>query len=127
MVNWDYLNLTQAASAKGMTQIDTVIAENATPYGAFYCQAISKFAPNPRAAELWEEFIYSDEGQLLFLKGFAHPARFAEMAKDGKIPQTLLAALPPAQPYGEAVFANNAQTKKAQDLLAANWTALVQA
>ncbi len=127
VINWDYLNLAQAKKAKGMTPIDTVIPEGATPYGAFYCQAISKFAPHPKAAELWQEFIYSDEGQLLYLKGFAHPARFSAMAKAGAIPKSLMAELPPAKPYGEAVFANDAQTKKAQQLLAANWTKLVKA
>lgn len=127
VVNWDYLNLAQAKKAKGMTKIDTVIPEDAKPYGAFYCMAISKFAPHPKAAELWQEFIYSDEGQLLYLKGFAHPARFSQMVKQGAIPKSVLAALPPAKPYAEALFANNAQTKKAQAALAANWTKLVKA
>lgn len=126
VVNWDYLNLAQADKAKGMTKIATVIPEESKPYGAFYCQAISKFAPHPKAAELWQEFIYSDEGQLLYLKGYAHPARFSAMAKDGAIPKSLMAKLPPAKPYGDAVFANSAQTKKAQALLTENWTKLVK-
>jgi putative spermidine/putrescine transport system substrate-binding protein len=127
VINWDYLNLAEAKKSNGMTRIDTVIPEDAKPYGAFYCQAISKFAPHPRAAELWQEFIYSDEGQLLYLKGFAHPARFSEMAKSGAIPKAVMAKLPPAKPYGEALFANIAQTKKAQAALTENWTKLVKA
>ena len=127
VVNWDYLNLAQAKKSKGMTKIETVIPEDAKPYGAFYCQAISKFAPHPKAAELWQEFIYSDEGQLLYLKGFAHPARFSAMAKSGAIPKSMLAALPPAKPYGEALFATIAQTQKAQAALTGNWTKLVKA
>jgi putative spermidine/putrescine transport system substrate-binding protein len=126
VVNWDYLNLAQAKKAKGMTKIETVIPKDAKPYGAFYCQAISKFAPHPKAAELWQEFIYSDEGQLLYLKGFAHPARFSEMAKSGAIPKAVMAELPPAKPYGEALFASIAQTKKAQAALTENWTKLVK-
>ena len=105
VINWDYLNLAQAKKSKGMTPIDTVIPASATPYGAFYCQAISKFAPHPKAAQLWEEFLYSDEGQLLFLEGFAHPARFSDMAKRGVISKELMAALPPAEPYAAAAFA----------------------
>ncbi|HQT85450.1 MULTISPECIES: extracellular solute-binding protein [unclassified Acidiphilium] len=127
VVNWDYLNLAQAKGSKTMTKIDTVIPADAKPYGAFYCQAISKFAPHPKAAELWQEFIYSDEGQLLYLKGFAHPARFSEMAKSGAIPKSMLAELPPAKPYGEALFATIEQTKKAQAALTANWTKMVKA
>ena len=48
-------------------------------YGGYYCQAINADAPHPWAARLWQEFLYSDQGQLLFLKGFAHPARFADL------------------------------------------------
>ncbi len=127
VVNWDYLNLAQAKKSKGMTPIDTVIPANATPYGAFYCQAISRFAPHPEAARLWEEFLYSDQGQLLFLEGFAHPARFSDMVKRGVVSQELMAALPPAGPYAAAAFATNDQTTKAQQALAADWTKTVKA
>ncbi len=127
VINWDYLNLAQAKKSKAMTRIDTVIPADAKPYGAFYCQAISKFAPHPKAAELWQEFIYSDEGQLLYLKGFAHPARFSAMVKAGAIPAAMMAALPPAKPYGEALFATIEQTKKAQAALTENWTKMVKA
>lgn len=127
VVNWDYLNLAQEKKSTAMTKIATVIPAEAKPYGAFYCQAISKFAPHPKAAELWQEFLYSDEGQLLFLKGFAHPARFSAMAKAGAIPKAMMADLPPAAPYGEALFATIAQTKKAQAALTANWTKMVKA
>jgi putative spermidine/putrescine transport system substrate-binding protein len=127
VINWDYLNLAQAKKAKGMTPIDTVIAEGGKPYGAFYCQAISKYAPHPEAARLWQEFLYSDEGQILFLEGFAHPARFSDMVKRGVISKDLMAALPPSGPYAEALFANNNQTAKAQKILAAEWTKMVKA
>lgn len=126
VINWDYLNLAQADKAKGVTPISTVIPDDATPYGAYYCQAISKFAPNPKAAELWQEFIYSDEGQLLYLKGFAHPARFSAMVASGAIPADLLASLPPAAPYAKAVFCTQDQTKKAEALLNAHWAEMVK-
>jgi len=61
-------------------------------FGNYYCQAISAYAPNPHAARLWEEFLYSDEGQLLWLKGFAHPARFEDLLRRNVIPRELLAA-----------------------------------
>jgi hypothetical protein len=43
--------------------------------GAFYVQAINKDAPHPAAARLWQEFLYSDEGQNIWLQGFARPVR----------------------------------------------------
>ncbi len=50
------------------------------------------------------EYLYSDEGQLGWLKGYCHPIRFNDLAKNGKIPQDLLAKLPPAASYEKAVF-----------------------
>ena len=61
-----------------------------------YVQAISAYAPHPNAAKLWLEYLYSDEGQLGWLKGYCHPIRFDDLAKNGKIPADMLAKLPPA-------------------------------
>jgi putative spermidine/putrescine transport system substrate-binding protein len=126
VVNWDYLNLAQVEKNKAMVQIDTILPSDGAPYGGYYCQAISKFAPNVKAAQLWEEFLYSDAGQLIFLEGYAHPARFSDMVKRGVIPQDLLAKLPPAEPYKHVQFADKAQTEKAQNTLKAEWTKMVK-
>ena len=53
--------------------------------GSYYVQAISKDAPHPAAARLWQEFLYSDEGQNLWLKGGARPVRADAMEKAGTI------------------------------------------
>ncbi len=66
-------------------------------------QAISAYAPHPNAAKLWMEYLYSDEGQLGWLKGYCHPIRFNDLAARGVIPQEMLDKLPPAAAY-EAVF-----------------------
>ena len=42
-------------------------------YAGYYYQAISATAPHPAAARLWEEYLYSTDGQNLFLR--ARPAR----------------------------------------------------
>lgn len=125
-INWDYLNLAQAQKNKALVQIDTTLPADATPYGGYYCQAISKFAPDIKAAQLWEEFLYSDAGQLIYLEGYAHPARFADMVKRGVVPQKLLAELPPAEPYKHVQFPNKEQTEKAQATLKSEWTRLVK-
>ena len=90
-------------------------------YGGFYCQAISATAPNPNAARLWQEFIYSDEGQLLYLEGFTHPARYADMAKRGVIPASVIAQLPPAAAYANIQFATQAQIATATKVVTAQW------
>ncbi len=40
------------------------------------------------------EFLYSDEGQLLFVKGYATPARFDDLKKRNVVPADTLAKLP---------------------------------
>ena len=87
--------------------------------GGYYFQAINKDAPHPAAARLWQEFLYSDEGQNLFLKGLARPVRADAMEKAGTVDKALLAALPPVQ--GTPVVPTDAQSKKNSDYLGANW------
>lgn len=124
-VDWDYLNLAYRKQFAKHVKIDVHIPENGV-FGNYYCQAISRFAPNPNAARLWEDFLYSDAGQLLFLEGYAHPARFNDMVKRGVIPEALMAELPPSEPYQQVKFPNAAQTKKAQDTVGKLWQKMVK-
>ncbi len=120
-IDWDYLNLGyKPLLAKQGIGFQVVIPKTGV-YGAFYAQAINAKAPNPNAAKLWEEFLYSDQGQLLFLKGGTHPARFADLAKRHVIPPAMLKALPPATAYAKVKFATDAQQTKAKDLLTTDW------
>ena len=45
-----------------------------------YVQAISAYAPHPNAAKLWMEYLYSDEGQIIWLNGYCNPIRYDAMA-----------------------------------------------
>ena len=90
-------------------------------YGGYYCQAINATAPHPWAARLWEEFLYSDIGQLLFLKGYAHPARFADLAARKVIPAALTKALPSPTLYAGVKFASLKQISDAKAIVAARW------
>ena len=63
-------------------------------FGSYYSQAISKFAPHPAAARLWQEFLYSDEGQNIWLKGLSRPVRLPAMQEAGTADEEALAALP---------------------------------
>jgi putative spermidine/putrescine transport system substrate-binding protein len=125
VIDWDYLNLAygpEFPSAKWKT-----IIPSDGVYGAYYCQAINASAPHPWAARLWEEFLYSDQGQLLWLKGFSHPARFQDLAKRKKIPTKLLRALPSASLYARVKFASSTQQTAAKAKIAAEWTSKVGA
>ena len=95
IIRWDYNALADRDTLKGNPQVEVVVPKTGVVAGV-YVQAISAFAPHPNAAKLWMEHLYSDEGQLAWLKGYCHPIRFNDLAKNGKIPADLLAKLPPA-------------------------------
>jgi hypothetical protein len=87
----------------GNPPVEVVVPKSGVVAGV-YVQAISAYAPHPNAAKLWMEYLYSDEGQLGWLKGYCHPIRFNDHRQAGKIPQELLDKLPPAAAYAKAVF-----------------------
>ena len=122
-IDWDYLNLAyikEFPAAKIAVSIPT-----SGVYGAHYCQSINATGPHPYAARLWQEFLYSDAGQLLWLKGYSHPARFADMARRKVIPQTLLKALPSSARYSKVVFAAPGAQTKAKAVVSTDWPAKV--
>ena len=51
-----------------------------------------------------------------WLKGYCHPIRFNDLAKNGKIPADLLAKLPPAEAYAKAVFPTLDEQGAAKDV-----------
>ena len=92
-----------------------------------YVQAISAYAPHPNAAKLWMEFLYSDAGQLAWLKGYCHPIRFQDLAESKKISPDLMAALPPAESYAKAVFPTLAEQAAAKTVITKQWDFVVGA
>ncbi|HEX2863271.1 MAG TPA: extracellular solute-binding protein [Deinococcales bacterium] len=123
-IDWDYLNLGYSKEFSGKIDWTTVVPTDGV-YGGFYAQAVSATAPNPNAAKLWMEFLYSDAGQLLFLKGYTHPVRFNDMVKRKVVPADLLAKLPDASLYAKVKFATQAQIAKAQAVVKAEWASKV--
>jgi putative spermidine/putrescine transport system substrate-binding protein len=119
VIDWDYLNLAYKKEFPAV-HWKTVIPSDGV-YGSFYCQAINASAPHPNAAKLWMEFLYSDQGQLIWLKGYSHPARFQDLAKRKKIPTALIKALPSPKLYAKVKFATDAQQTAAKAKIAAGW------
>jgi putative spermidine/putrescine transport system substrate-binding protein len=121
VIAWDYNGLSWRDSLKDNPPVDVVVPSDASLAGV-YVQAISAYAPQPNAAKLWMEYLYSDEGQLGWLKGYCHPIRFNDLVSAGKVPQEMLDKLPPAEGYAKAVFpsldavnANSAAVKEGWD------------
>lgn len=125
-IAWDYNNLAWRDSLAGNPPVEVVVPASGVLAGV-YVQAISAFAPHPNAAKLWMEFLYSDEGQNIWLKGYCHPIRFNDMAERGVIPQELLDALPPADAYAAAVFPSLEELTSAQEMIVSQWDTIVGA
>ncbi|WP_424952548.1 ABC transporter substrate-binding protein [Deinococcus sp.] len=124
VADWDYLNLGYSKQFAG--KVDwTVTVPTDGVYGSHYATAINATGPNQNAGRLWEEYILSDAGQMMFLKGYAHPIRFNDMVKRNVIPKAMLDALPDAAVYQNVRFATPAQLTKAKAVLAAQWAAKV--
>ena len=122
-IDWDYLQIAYGSEFKSNITWEVTVPEDAA-VGNFYCQAINADAPHPFAARLWQEFLYSDEGQLLWLKGFSHPARFQDLSDRDVIPQDLLDALPSADLYADIEFPTPEQSDAATQVIADGWDAV---
>jgi putative spermidine/putrescine transport system substrate-binding protein len=118
-LDWDYNNLAYVKEFPAANWGFTVPADGV--YGGAYAQAVSAYAPHPNAARLWEEFLYSDQGQIIWLKGGAHPARFADLVARKVIPKAVLASLPSSAIYTKVKFASIGQQTKAKTLIAQQW------
>lgn len=117
--DWDYLNATHTADNPDWK---TVVLPG-TGYAGYYNQAINIDAPHPAAARLWQEFLYSDEAQNLWLKGGARPVRADAMEAAGTIDADLYGALP-AVPE-ETLVPTEEQSTAAGELLGSVWAAAV--
>jgi putative spermidine/putrescine transport system substrate-binding protein len=117
--DWDYLS---AAHGKDVPTWKVFVPSNAI-LGGYYAQAINKQAPHAAAARLWEEYLYSVEGQNLWLKGGARPVEMEAMTKAGTIDTAAAAALPQVQ--GTPQFMTDAQATAAGTYLSANWAKAV--
>ena len=118
-IDWDYLNLAYGKEFPS-AKIKTSIPSDGV-YGAYYCQAINATGPHPWAARLWQEFLYSDQGQLLWLKGYAHPALFTDMVRRKVVPKALTAALPSAAVYTKVKFASPSPEHEGEGARRTDW------
>jgi putative spermidine/putrescine transport system substrate-binding protein len=123
-VRWDYNAISNRDKSAGNPNVGVFIPTSGVVAGV-YVQAISAYAPHPNAARLWMEFLYSDEGQLIWLKGYGHPVRYADLAARNVIPADIAAMMPPASAYAKAVFPTISQQTAAKEYIAENWDKVV--
>jgi putative spermidine/putrescine transport system substrate-binding protein len=122
-IDWDYLNAGYADEFKSKGVDWKVTIPSDGQYAQYYSQAINKDAPHPAAARLWQEYLYSAEGQNLWLKGYARPALMTSMESAGTLDKTAAAKLP--QVSGTPSFPTEAQQSKAKTVIASGWAKAV--
>jgi putative spermidine/putrescine transport system substrate-binding protein len=124
VIQWSFNNVGWGPSAgsAGNPNWKTVVLSG-TGFGSYYNQAINVDAPNPAAARLWEEYIYSPEVQNLYLAAGAYPAMLPAMKKDGTVDKSVLAKVGDAPSDFVQLDADNAA--KASTLLTAKWAAAI--
>ncbi|WP_454793010.1 ABC transporter substrate-binding protein [Mycolicibacterium lutetiense] len=115
VIDWNYLNGTESQKVPGWQ----VIVPHEALVAGYYYQAINKDAPHPAAARLWQEFLFSDEGQNLYAKGGVRPVRADKMILAGTADRAAFGQLPPID--GPVTVASQAQTDVANKYLADNW------
>ncbi len=121
-IRWAYNALGHKDQAAGNPEIDVVVPKAGRFLGV-YVQAISAYAPHPNAAKLWMEYLYSDEGQAGWLKGYCHTTRLDDL-KARSVSSDLIAKLPD---IAGAVYPSSDQAAKAKDLITKQWDAVVGA
>jgi putative spermidine/putrescine transport system substrate-binding protein len=118
LIWWDYLLASEVSTVvKGFK----VVIPSDAQYAGYYDQAISATAPDPAAARLWEEFLYSTDGQNLFLGGLTRPIEMSAMISGGTIDKTEEAALPTVPGSGGLDLPSTAQNTAAENVVTQQW------
>ena len=124
-IRWTYnaLSNRDTTASSGGPAIEVVVPASGR-FAGVYVLGISAFAPHPNAAKLWQEFLYSDEGQNIWLKGYCHPIRYENLVETNAVPQEQLDKLPDVE---GAVFPSLDQLNAATELITTQWDAVVGA
>ncbi len=120
---WDYLAFGYRDSFAGNPPVDIVYPS--PTIASMYVQAISAYAPHPNCAKVWMEILHSDEGQLAWMKGYAHGVQQADLESRGVIPSDLAAKLPASSAFSSAVAPTPAQLDAALALIKSGWMTTV--
>ncbi|MEU3776086.1 extracellular solute-binding protein [Streptomyces sp. NPDC032472] len=124
-IDWDFLNLGYADEfrRKG-ADVDwrTAIPFDGS-FAQYYASAVNKSAPHPAAARLWQEYVFSPEGQNIRLGAYARPVLIDAMEKDGTLDQAAAENLPTVE--GTPTFPTEAQMEKARETVNRNWARAV--
>ncbi len=120
---WDYNALGYVDAWKGNPP--ATVFYPSPSIASMYVQAISAYAPHPNCAKVWMEILHSDEGQLAWMKGYAHGVQQADLEARGVIPAELKAKLPASSSFSSAVAPTPDQLTAALALIKAGWMIVI--
>ncbi len=123
VLTWDYLAFGDKDSLAGNPPI--TVAYPSPTIASMYVQAISAYAPHLNCAKVWMEILHSDQGQLAWMKGYAHGVQQADLESRGAIPADLKAKLPASSAFSSAVSPNPDQLSAARDAIKTGWDTTV--
>jgi putative spermidine/putrescine transport system substrate-binding protein len=115
VIDWNYLN---GVETEKLPSWRVIVPQNAA-VASYYYQAINAAAPHPAAARLWQEFLFSDEGQNLFAMGGVRPVRADQMIGAGTLDKAAFEKLPTID--GPVTILTKEQNDAATKYLAENW------
>jgi putative spermidine/putrescine transport system substrate-binding protein len=118
LIWWDYL---LASEVEPVDKNFKIVIPSDGVYAGYYDQAISATAPDPAAARLWEEYLYSTTGQNLFLQGSTRPIEQVAMTTAGSIDKAAAAALPAVPGSTSLSLPTAAQQTTAGTVVAQQW------
>ncbi|MEU8972474.1 extracellular solute-binding protein [Streptomyces monashensis] len=122
-INWDYVNLGYADQLRDKGVKWQVAIPFDGSFAQYYALATNKRAPHPAAARLWQEYLFSTEGQNLRLRAYARPVLMDAMRQDGTLDTAAAARLPTVE--GTPQFPTDAQLEKARETVIRGWAKAV--
>ncbi|MEV6841236.1 extracellular solute-binding protein [Streptomyces sp. NPDC051133] len=122
-INWDYINLHYADQLRDRGVNWQVAIPFDGSFAQYFALAVNKNAPHPAAARLWQEYLFSPEGQNLRLRAYARPVLMDVMKQDGTLDKVAAARLPTVE--GTPQFPTDAQLEKARVTVARGWPKVV--
>lgn len=124
VIQWSFNNVAwgKAGGASGNPNYKTVVLKGKA-LGSYYNQAINADAPNPAAARLWQEYLYSPEVQNLYYAAGAFPATLSAMEKNKTVDAATQKSVGSAPSQFVQLTAD--QATAAGQLLAQKWATTV--
>jgi len=121
---WSWNAYANKDSFAGNPNIEIIYPSDVN-WGGYYYQAISAYAPHPAAARLWEEYLYSDEGQAIWVKGYCAPARLADLNARNVLSDELKAKLPDPALLAASIVPSGDQLSAARAAIKEQWDSVV--